>query len=208
MKVLAAAQFVHLLAVGDGANFETLFAEIADQQVAQAGIVIDDENVLALLFVHVLKDNHGFVNTSRQIVTAFCRPERGNILLHLSPLACGVWMDNYLHVTLVSPNMKLRIALSLLLASLLGSSMAWGQGYWRDLPPDERRQMRQQMREHWQQEREMRREDNAPARWRDLPPEDRQRMREEMRERHGGPDRRDNFGPGPGPGPGRGWRRD
>ncbi len=56
----------------------------------------------------------------------------------------------------------------LLLLSLLGSAGGvWAQGYWRELPPDERRQMRQQMREHW----------------RELPPEDRQRWREERQER-------------------------
>lgn len=95
--------------------------------------------------------------------------------------------------------MKRRLALSLLLLSLLGSaSGAWAQqGYWRDLPPDERRQMRQQMREHWQQEREMRR-DEGPRRWGEVPPEDRRRMREEMREQRGGPP----------PHEGRGWRRD
>jgi hypothetical protein len=38
---------------------------------------------------------------------------------------------------------------------LLGSvGGAWAQPHWRDLPPEERRQMRQQMREHWQHERD------------------------------------------------------
>lgn len=60
------------------------------------------------------------------------------------------------------------IPLILLLLSLLGSAgSVWAQGYWRELPPDERRQMRQQMREHW----------------RELPPEDRQRWREQRQER-------------------------
>jgi hypothetical protein len=98
--------------------------------------------------------------------------------------------------------MKRRLALSLLLLSLLGSAGGvWAQqgGYWRDLPPDERRQMRQQMREHWQQEREFRHEENSP-RWRDVPQEDRQRLRDEMREQRNRPDLRENRGGV------RGWR--
>ena len=92
--------------------------------------------------------------------------------------------------------MKRRFALSLLLLSLLGSAGGvWAQqgGYWRDLPPDERRQMRQQMREHWQQEREFRHEENSP-RWRDVPQEDRQRLRDEMREQRNRPDLRESRG--------------
>lgn len=97
--------------------------------------------------------------------------------------------------------MKRRLALSLLLLSLLGSAGgAWAQqGYWRDLPPDERRQMRQQMREHWQQEREFRRDEAAP-RWRDVPPEDRRQLRQEMRDQRGWQEHRE------GRGGGRGWR--
>lgn len=94
--------------------------------------------------------------------------------------------------------MKRRLVLSLLFLSLLGSvSGVWAQAYWRELPPDERRQIRQQMREHWQQEREIRREDGAP-RWRDVPQEDRRRLRDEMREQHGWQDRRDGRGGGRG----------
>lgn len=82
--------------------------------------------------------------------------------------------------------MKRLLACSLLFLSLLGpvGSVSAQQGYWRDLPPDERRQMRQQMREHWQQEREIRR-DEPPPRWRDIPPEDRRRLRDDMREQRG-----------------------
>ncbi|MBS1157973.1 MAG: hypothetical protein H6R15_392 [Proteobacteria bacterium] len=82
--------------------------------------------------------------------------------------------------------MKRRTLLCLLLLlSLAGSTGGvWAQERWRDLPPDERRQMRQQMREHWQQERELRREDGH-RRWGDVPPEDRRRMREEIREQRG-----------------------
>lgn len=101
--------------------------------------------------------------------------------------------------------MKRRILLSLLL--LLGLSgpldSVWAQARWRDLPPDERRQMRQQMREHWQQERELRRED-GPRRWNDVPPEDRRRLREEIREQRAwSPPREGREGY-----EGRGWRRD
>ena len=108
--------------------------------------------------------------------------------------------------------MKRRLALSLLLLSLLGSaSGAWAQqGYWRDLPPDERRQMRQQVREHWQQEREIRRDEGAP-RWRDVPPEDRRRLRDDMREQRAWPEQHQQRGWGEqreGRGGGRGWRRD
>lgn len=109
-------------------------------------------------------------------------------------------MDNgRISIQRVFATMKRRLALSLLLLSLLGSvGNAWAQGYWRDLPPDERRQLRQQMREHWQQDREIRREEGAPPRWRDVPPEDRRRLRDEMREQRRWPDQRD----------GRGQRRD
>jgi len=95
--------------------------------------------------------------------------------------------------------MKRRLALSLLLLSLFGSAGGvWAQqGNWRDLPPDERRQMRQQMREHWQQEREIRRDEGAP-RWRDVPPEERRQMRQEMREQRGWPDQREIRGGGRG----------
>ncbi|MBP5987181.1 MAG: hypothetical protein KA538_08335 [Azonexus sp.] len=101
--------------------------------------------------------------------------------------------------------MKRRLAIVLLFLSLLGSAGgAWAQAYWRDLPPDERRQLRQQMREHWQQEREIRRDEGAP-RWRDVPQEDRRRLRDEMREQRGWEDRRELRD---GRGGGRGWRRD
>ncbi len=101
--------------------------------------------------------------------------------------------------------MKRLLACSFLFLSLLGSAGgAWAQqGYWRDLPPDERRQMRQQMREHWQQERDIRR-DEPPPRWRDIPAEDRRRLRDDMREQRGLQEPHDFRGGGGG----RGWRRD
>ena len=69
--------------------------------------------------------------------------------------------------------MKSRLLpLLLLLLSLFGLvGNASAQAYWREVPPDERRQMRQQMREHW----------------RTLPPEEQQRLRDERQER------RENF---------------
>ena len=108
--------------------------------------------------------------------------------------------------------MKRRLALSLLLLGLFASAAGVSaQGSWRDLPPDERRQMRQQMREHWQQERELRRDEGAP-RWRDVPPEDRRRLRDDMREQRGWQDQRQQqraWGEQrEGRGGGRGWRRD
>jgi hypothetical protein len=107
--------------------------------------------------------------------------------------------------------MKRLFALSLLLLSLLGSAGdVWAQGYWRDLPAEDRRQMRQQMREHWQQEREFRRDEGAP-RWRDVPPEDRRRLRDDMREQRAWQEQREQRGWGEQRerrGEGRGWRRD
>lgn len=77
------------------------------------------------------------------------------------------------------------LRLILLLSLLMPAAGVWAQGFWRDLPPEDRRQMRQQMREQWQQDREIRREDGGPPRWRDLPPEDRRQLREDMREQRG-----------------------
>ncbi|PKO38040.1 MAG: hypothetical protein CVU33_10275 [Betaproteobacteria bacterium HGW-Betaproteobacteria-6] len=109
--------------------------------------------------------------------------------------------------------MKRLFALAVLLLSLLGSAGGvWAQGYWRDLPPEERRQLRQQMREHWQQEREIRREEGA-LRWRDVPQEDRRRLRDEMREQRAWQEQRERPNRadprerrGDGRGEGRGWR--
>ncbi|WP_371322563.1 hypothetical protein VX159_09030 [Dechloromonas sp. ZY10] len=75
---------------------------------------------------------------------------------------------------------RLRACFALL--CLIGSVGLRAQPGWRDLPPEERRQMRQQMREHWLQESGQSAGDAGP-RWRDLPPEERQRLRNEMRER-------------------------
>ena len=101
--------------------------------------------------------------------------------------------------------MKPRFASSLLLLlSLFGSTgSAWSQAYWRELPPEDRREMRQQMREHWRQERNIRPEDGG-RRWQDVPPEDRRRLREDMREQgrwHEHRERREGQG-------GRGGRRE
>lgn len=88
-----------------------------------------------------------------------------------------------------------------LLLSLLGSTgSVWAQASWRDLPPEERREMRQQMREHWQRDRQFRREDGG-RRWQDVPPEDRRRLRDDMRQQ--GRDKDNHEGRG-----GRGGRRD
>lgn len=102
--------------------------------------------------------------------------------------------------------MKRRFFLALLLLIGLSGSLesAWAQARWRDMPPEDRRQMRQQMREHWQQEREVRRDD-GPRRWSEVPPEDRRRMREEIRDQRAWqPPERE----GRGEREGWGWRRD
>jgi hypothetical protein len=79
----------------------------------------------------------------------------------------------------------------LCLLSVAGNALA--QTAWRDLPPEERHQLRQQMREHWAREQggdsvkghafrqELSPEENR-RRWRDIPPEERHRLREQMRE--------------------------
>lgn len=107
----------------------------------------------------------------------------GNIFLHLVLGSRRRQMDNGRIANPVVPTaMKRLFALAVLLLSLLGSAGGvCAQAGWRDLPPEERRQLRQQMREHWQQERSLRRDDERP-RWRDLPPEDRRRLREDLRE--------------------------
>ncbi len=98
--------------------------------------------------------------------------------------------------TCPAPIAMKRLLLSLLLlSSLCGlAGEVSAQPSWRDLPPDERRQMRQQMREHWQQDRELRRHDDGERRWRDVPAEDRRQMREEIREQRGRPERNDGRG--------------
>ena len=83
--------------------------------------------------------------------------------------------------------MKRRVALSVLLLSLLGSAGGvWAQqGYWRELPPDERRQIRQEMREHWQQlpsEQRQNQRREQRERWQQMPPEERQRAKDEWRQ--------------------------
>lgn len=98
--------------------------------------------------------------------------------------------------------MKRRIfPVMLLLLSLSGVGAAHAQAQWRELPPEDRRQMRQQMRDHWQQEREMRRDEPPIRRWQEVPNEDRRRLRDDLREhRHWeGADRAER--------PERGWRR-
>lgn len=89
--------------------------------------------------------------------------------------------------------MKPRLSIAIiLLLSLVQAGGALAQGRWRDMPREERHQMRQQMREHWDQQREVRR-DEREMRFQDVPPEDRRRLREELREhrRSNG----DGFGP-------------
>ena len=145
------------------------------------------------------------MNETRQMVTSFVPVRPGNIFLHFKSLAVASPTDNdAVHNADLLSAMKRLAACSLLLLSLLGSAGgAWAQAYWRDLPPDQRREMRQQMREHWQQERDIRREE-GPPRWRDIPPEDRRRLRDDMREQRGLQEHHEFRGGGGG----RGWRRD
>ena len=79
--------------------------------------------------------------------------------------------------------MKRRLLLLLVLFGLadrIGPAMA--QSNSRDLPPEERRELRQQMREHWQQRPDLRQGGGERRQWQDVPQEDRQRMREEIRQ--------------------------
>lgn len=80
--------------------------------------------------------------------------------------------------------------LSLLWLSLLCvTANVTAQPAWRDLPPEERHQLRLQMREHWAQEQgrdNVFRHEPVPdenrRRWQDIPLEERRRLRQEMRE--------------------------
>lgn len=90
--------------------------------------------------------------------------------------------------------MKSRILSSLLLFLLIFSAgSAWSNERWRELPPEERRELRQQMREHWRREhigpQQSTIDDGSPRR-RDLSPDERRRLREELRERQGRDGRR------------------
>lgn len=120
------------------------------------------------------------------MVTRIYRELERNIFLQLGGLACSAWMDNDpVRTFLLNRPMKLRLfPICLLFTTLLAAAGVQAQGQWRDLPPDERRQMRQQMREHWQQQRDVRREESGGG-WREVPPEDRRRLREDMREQRG-----------------------
>lgn len=123
----------------------------------------------------------------RRIVRIFYRKLEGNIFLHLARQGKSWPIDNdcHHHSPRCARLMKPRLVLSILLLSLSGlAGNTLAQGYWGDLPPEERRQMRQQMREHWQQDDRASRRDEGRHRWQEVPAEDRRRLREEMREQH------------------------
>jgi hypothetical protein len=85
--------------------------------------------------------------------------------------------------------MKPRLLFSLLsLLLVFSAGQAWSDERWRELPPEERRELRQQMREHWRREnvapQQSTIDENVPRK-RDLSPDERRRLRDELRERHG-----------------------
>lgn len=83
--------------------------------------------------------------------------------------------------------MKSRVLVPLLVVVLLGVAPgSHARDGWRELGPDERREMRREMREHWHQERRQR--DEGDRRWRSMEPDERQRLRDEMREHRRRPD--------------------
>lgn len=84
----------------------------------------------------------------------------------------------------------------ILILSLMATAPALAEPPRRELPPEEKREMRQQMREHWYRENigPQRADDARPANWRDLPPDERRRLREEMRQQNDRDDRRDKRG--------------
>lgn len=91
--------------------------------------------------------------------------------------------------------MKPRLTVFLLISGLLLSAVGvQARDDWRDIPPDERQELRQQMREQWQRQsfQPPRQQPEAlvPA-WREFPAEERQRLRDELREQH---DRRGHRG--------------
>ena len=56
VKMLTAADFVHLLAVGHGLDLKALLTQVTGQQIAQTGVVVDNKKVM-VMFVHGGKDN-------------------------------------------------------------------------------------------------------------------------------------------------------
>ncbi|WP_415035397.1 hypothetical protein [Azonexus sp.] len=80
------------------------------------------------------------------------------------------------------PSRIFTLPVALVLILLAGHVHA--DGRWRDLPPEERRELREQMREQWQSRREQEssRAPRGDGRGEALPPEERQRLRDEMRE--------------------------
>lgn len=127
----------------------------------------------------------------RPIVTNDLGTASGNIRLQLSRHNLPTTPENgqAINPDKIRHAMNIRTSSSLLLFTLfLSAGSAWSDGRWRELPPDERREMRQQMREQWQREnaapQRLYSNDNSPQR-RDLSPDDRRRLREEMREQRG-----------------------
>lgn len=79
--------------------------------------------------------------------------------------------------------MRYRIfSLFCVLSLLVLAGSVHADGRWRDLPPEERQELREQMREQWQKRRERAQERPYRGRGEALPPEERQRLRDEMRQ--------------------------
>lgn len=82
--------------------------------------------------------------------------------------------------------MNLKSAFLMILLLALGMGSALSGEHWRDLPPEERREIRKQMREHWLREYHGQHPEKGekPVHWKDLPVEERRRLRDEMREQY------------------------
>ena len=80
VEMLAGPRPVHLRGIGDALDGEALFAEVAVQQVAQAAVVVDDEDAV-LSLVHGMKGRPATAGGMVRMVTSFCRSDRRNKLL-------------------------------------------------------------------------------------------------------------------------------
>jgi hypothetical protein len=190
--VLARPHFVHLGRIADRLDLEALIAKVADQQIPQTDVVIDDEKAV-MSVVHWAKDKRTFAAGMRAMVTSFFSGEGGNKLLQsLQKSRALTWRSDATIRSLKRRRLQMLVRRRILhLMFTLAASIGFAGAVHAQLPPDQRRQMRQEMREQWQQappEDRQRLRDERRERWQQMPQEDRQRMRDEMR------GRRDEFG--------------